>query len=170
MALLVWIQLILSLFLGRHNVIKPGYRVSDLGEACPNVTRIISKGACRATVVSPEFFIHDPMGPGHDLPAGCIGDAVAPPHNPVVYWNPEGVAISNDPKLREICKDHSRTFECFCTRKHITIVCSTSKPILFHGVVIKRFIIYIYLQSCRNGYCYPESKHPLLWPPRQYRD
>ena len=127
MALLVCFQLIISSFLGRHNVIKPGYRVSDLGGACPNDTRLISKGACRATVVSPEFFINDPMGPGHDLPAGCIGDAVAPPHNPVVYWNPEGVAISNDPKLREICKDHSRTFECFCTRKHITIVCSTSK-------------------------------------------
>ena len=114
-------QLIISSFSGRHNVINPGYKVSDLGEACPNDTRIISKAACRATVVSPEFFINDPMGSGHDLPAGCIGDAVAPPHNPVVYWNPGGVAISNDPKLREICKDHSRggsSFTCYCTGKH----------------------------------------------------
>ena len=45
-------------------------------------------------------------GDGHDLPYGCILETL--PHDtahllPRIYWNPEGVAVSNDERIRQVC-------------------------------------------------------------------
>ena len=45
-------------------------------------------------------------GDGHDLPYGCILETL--PHDtahllPRIYWNPKGVAVSNDERIRQVC-------------------------------------------------------------------
>ena len=45
-------------------------------------------------------FVHA-LGNGTDLPFGCISDKVSNKH--YIYWNPEGMAISQDPNIRTIC-------------------------------------------------------------------
>ena len=45
-------------------------------------------------------------GDGYDLPHGCILDTM--PHHSEnglqwIYWNPYGVALSNDTHIRQIC-------------------------------------------------------------------
>ena len=52
-------------------------------------------------------FVHA-SGDGADLPFGCISDMVSQKH--YVYWNPDGTAISSDPKLTQICKDSKGNF------------------------------------------------------------
>ena len=46
-------------------------------------------------------------GDGYDLPYGCIWDATRP-EKYFSYWNPNGVVISRDPKIRQICFDSGR--------------------------------------------------------------
>ena len=46
------------------------------------------------------------IGDGHDLPFGCISETLH--HDTAhllrrIYWNPEGVAVSNDDRIRQIC-------------------------------------------------------------------
>ena len=43
-------------------------------------------------------------GTGYDLPQGCIMDS-STPNVSFVYWNPKGVAISNDSNVQPICRD-----------------------------------------------------------------
>ena len=38
-------------------------------------------------------------GNGHDLPVGCLLN-----DENLIYWNPKGVAISADEKIRQICQ------------------------------------------------------------------
>ena len=49
-------------------------------------------------------------GTGHDLPYGCImqiakGRYGQELYSHYLYWNPEGVALSNDPDIRTVCFD-----------------------------------------------------------------
>ena len=62
---------------------------------------------------------------GHDLPKGCILEMATgvslppicnwepcPPQIPrFVYWNPKGVAISNDPSFKTICYHPNKTID-----------------------------------------------------------
>ena len=43
-------------------------------------------------------------GNGNDLPYGCISDKVTPGFH-YMYWNPNGVAKSADPNIRQICHE-----------------------------------------------------------------
>ena len=47
-------------------------------------------------------FYVNATGDGHDLPPNCIYDR-AIRTTPVIYWNPNGRAISNDIYVRQIC-------------------------------------------------------------------
>ena len=107
----------------RQRLVQPPYKFAALGTTCKNnkgYSGISSKSECQAAVkTQPEgsnLFIDDMSGKGHDLPKGCIADALSLNKisiwdpiimigNPkkAVYWNPEGVATSNDGKIREIC-------------------------------------------------------------------
>ena len=102
---------------------RPPYKFAVLGATCENTkgySGISSKSECQAAVKTQpggsNRFIDDMSGKGHDLPKGCIADALSLNKisiwdpiimigNPkkAVYWNPEGVATSNDAKIREIC-------------------------------------------------------------------
>jgi hypothetical protein len=43
-------------------------------------------------------------GTGHDLPYGCIAHNTTSQHT-VLYWNPGGVTVSQDPNVRQVCKE-----------------------------------------------------------------
>ena len=84
---------------------KGGYKLSEVGATCAKnkgYSGIVSKSDCKSSVKSPDVFIDNPMGKGHDLPSGCIVDALSL-NRKSVYWNPDGVATSNDPKIRQVC-------------------------------------------------------------------
>ena len=108
----------------QQRLVRPPHKFAVLGRTCESTkgySGISSKSECQAAVkTQPEdrsnFFIDDMSGKGHDLPKGCIADALSLNKisiwdpiimigNPkkAVYWNPEGVATSNDAKIREIC-------------------------------------------------------------------
>ena len=53
-------------------------------------------------------------GVGHDLPYGCILDTASSP-NTIMYWNENGVAMSADPDIRQVCKDNVDLYEGKCS-------------------------------------------------------
>ena len=107
----------------QQRLVRPPYKFAILGTTCENTkgySGISSKSECQAAVKTQpkgsNLFIDDMSGKGHDLPKGCIADALSLNKisiwdpiimigNPkkAVYWNPEGVATSHDAKIREIC-------------------------------------------------------------------
>ena len=107
----------------QQRLVRPPYKFAILGTTCENTkgySGISSKSECQAAVKTQpkgsNLFIDDMSGKGHDLPKGCIADALSLNKKSVwdpiimignpkkaVYWNPEGVATSNDAKIREIC-------------------------------------------------------------------
>ena len=107
----------------QQRLVRPPYKFAILGTTCANTkgySGISSKSECQAAVKTQpkgsNLFIDDMSGKGHDLPKGCIADALSLNKESVwdpiimignlkkaVYWNPEGVATSNDAKIREIC-------------------------------------------------------------------
>ena len=64
-------------------------------------------------------------GKGHDLPYGCILDSITSEQTSV-YWNPDGVAISADPNVRQICDDKLDLFKGKCALilgiQHLTLM------------------------------------------------
>ena len=50
-------------------------------------------------------------GSGYDLPLGCIYDAVTKTKTgkTFVYWNPNGLVLSTDPNIRQICESRPNT-------------------------------------------------------------
>ena len=52
-------------------------------------------------------------GTGYDLPRGCIYDAVTKEKTgkTFVYWNPNGLVLSTDPNIRQICESRPDTTE-----------------------------------------------------------
>ena len=49
-------------------------------------------------------------GEGIDLPSGCISDRSNPGIH-YVFWNPKGVAISSDTRVRSVCKESDFSYE-----------------------------------------------------------
>ena len=94
-----------------------GYVFPDLGESCvpgilPGVeTELECRKAAKSSNSDPGLakgtFIKT-RGPGTDLPMGCIWDNTIP-NNPYIYWNPDGVAISRNRKIRPICRAGSKS-------------------------------------------------------------
>ena len=67
-----------------------------------NETKVCQEAASLAKV---EFLTAENIhGDGGDLPYGCISDKVTPGFH-YIYWNPNGVAISGDPNIRQICQE-----------------------------------------------------------------
>ena len=60
-------------------------------------------------------------GNGYDFPKGCISEKKqiliqvenisVPKDIRYIYWNPLGVALSNDNSIREVCYDPKRRFD-----------------------------------------------------------
>ena len=60
-------------------------------------------------------------GNGYDLPRGCISEKKeifirvwnisVRRYTRYIYWNPLGVAVSNDKSIREVCYDPKRRFD-----------------------------------------------------------
>ena len=60
-------------------------------------------------------------GNGYDLPRGClsekkeilirVGNISVPKDIRYIYWNPHGVAVSNDKSIKEVCYDSKRRFD-----------------------------------------------------------
>jgi hypothetical protein len=51
-------------------------------------------------------FVEDLKGDGYDLPKGCVTDAVqlhTYTEVTYVYWNPKGVALSSDQRIKQVC-------------------------------------------------------------------
>ena len=46
-------------------------------------------------------------GDGHALPRGCISDK-SHSDTHLIFWNPDGVALSNDPNIRQVCNPSSK--------------------------------------------------------------
>ena len=79
------------------------YRLSPVGEFC--TVKVKTEDACHeAGIELLNATYVEAAGDGHDLPCGCIWDAVTPDKY-FTYWNPKGVTISRDPKIRQICYD-----------------------------------------------------------------
>ena len=69
----------------------------------------------QCTIAGWEATTHDkPLdnisGDGIHLPFGCISDRTTSGIHSI-FWNPNGIAISADPKLRQICVEQDRPFE-----------------------------------------------------------
>ena len=55
------------------------------------------------------------VGDGTDLPFGCISDrSTFGIHS--IFWNPKGIAITADSKIRQICLAQKPSFEGILTR------------------------------------------------------
>ena len=83
--------------------------MSRVGKVCENPIHKESICISSANQVD-KFKFMKVNGTGVDLPYGCILDKT----NPVtsyVYWNPNGVAISADPQIREICLENEDPLE-----------------------------------------------------------
>ena len=57
-------------------------------------------------------------GNGYDLPSGCVvelfrmfGGPFLVERPKLMYWNPNGIAISNDPKFRTVCYNPHKAME-----------------------------------------------------------
>ena len=83
------------------------FKLSKAGESCtyPIFDGHVCKMVADAKIFKGSSYVNM-SGNGHDLPYGCILDNL-PRHNandlPWLYWNPEGVAISRDENIRQIC-------------------------------------------------------------------
>ena len=83
------------------------FKLSNVGGKCREP--IYDDTACKimadAEVFEGSSYVNL-TGEGHDLPYGCILETL--PHDtvhlsPRIYWNPEGVAVSNDERIRQVC-------------------------------------------------------------------
>ena len=77
------------------------YVLAAQGKLCYNAVK--SEENCKkATEDFNDATYKVAQGQGYDLPYGCISDkSTIGKHN--VYWNPNGVALSNDSNIRPIC-------------------------------------------------------------------
>ena len=73
------------------------YHLSNLGEKCkyPVLSDIECKYASQ--IIGATYVMSE--GNGHDLPFGCLLN-----DENLMYWNPRGIAISADKKIRQICQ------------------------------------------------------------------
>ena len=77
------------------------YYLSDLGKKCSDhlSNPVISDVECKyaSEIIGATYVVSE--GNGYDLPFGCLLS-----DENLIYWNPNGVAISADKKLRQICQ------------------------------------------------------------------
>ena len=96
----------IHVFLGKR---EEQFVLSRVGKVCEN--SIDKKEICITSAnqfSKIEFMVGN--GTGVDLPKGCILDKTNEEHH-YVFWNPNGVAISEDPKIREICFENEDPLE-----------------------------------------------------------
>ena len=82
------------------------FALSNAGESCE--IPVSDETLCEkiGNVKGLSFTYVNLTGEGVDLPYGCISDTL--PSNPPygthsLYWNPLGIAVSNDTHIRQIC-------------------------------------------------------------------
>ena len=87
------------------------YSLSPVGISCRNPVN----NSLSCTSAGNEANLYDQpsgdhSGNGTDLPFGCISArTTSGAHS--IFWNPNGMAISDDPKVRQICVDQDKPFE-----------------------------------------------------------
>ena len=81
------------------------FKLSHIGLSCRNPVNETKKCQEAASLAKIEFLTADEIeGNLADLPYGCIFDKVTQGFH-YTYWNPNGVAISADPNIRQICQE-----------------------------------------------------------------
>ena len=82
------------------------FALSNAGESCE--VPVSDETLCEkiGNIKGLSFTYVNLTGEGVDLPYGCISDTL--PSNPPygahrLYWNPLGIAVSNDTHIRQIC-------------------------------------------------------------------
>ena len=91
------------------------FSLSEIGNVCKLPVNSIRE--CKKAVnFLPKAVYVRATGMGHDLPYGCIA------HNTisqqiVIYWNPNGVTVSNDTNVRQVCNDKIDLYEGTYTLK-----------------------------------------------------
>ena len=96
------------------------YSISGEEKSCKS--RIANESHCKmaANHMGIARFVQT-YGNGYDLPRGCIsekkeifirvGNISVSEDIHYIYWNPLGVAVSNDKSIREVCYDPKRRFD-----------------------------------------------------------
>ena len=121
----------ISSYLGKASDSIHSYSLSAVGKPCNNPIR--SESQCKKAADILKLNTHaggskietkfiQLSGSGYDLPNGCIAELICPifemgnvwPCPPVprlVYWNPNGVGISNDIGVRTVCFSPEKSFD-----------------------------------------------------------
>ena len=88
--------------------------MSGVGKVCEN--HVENESTCQesASLLKDRQYVKA-KGVGADLPFGCISDKTDV-DNHLVYWNPNGVAVSNDPLVRQICLQKEDPLKGMLTR------------------------------------------------------
>ena len=74
------------------------YSLSPLGKMCTYPIKSESRCRIAAEILNYAKGYVPAPGDGHDLPYGCVLAGTG--H---IFWNPEGVALSNDISTRTVC-------------------------------------------------------------------
>ena len=85
-------------------------------------------GCKKAANILPTIQYVEANGTGHDLPYGCIVDKLSLKQN-VVYWNPNGVAVSSDRNIRQVCKSKAGINEGKLTIKYFLLARPSNKTL-----------------------------------------
>ena len=85
------------------------FSLSKAGQECKNPVN--SSTGCKLVASAvPNVQYVAANGAGHDLPYGCILDKITSKKS-ILYWNPNGVARSSDPNIRQVCKQKEHIYE-----------------------------------------------------------
>ena len=91
------------------------FSLSKIGNVCKHPVSSIRE--CKKAVIFLSKAVYvDGTGMGHDLPYGCIAHNTIS-HQIVIYWNPNGVTVSNDTNVRQVCNDKIDLYEGTYTLK-----------------------------------------------------
>ena len=74
-----------------------------MGKLCKNPVMNSTDCSRAANVLTGSTSVNG-NGMGYDLPYGCISYKISPKKD-LIFWNPLGVAISEDPKIRQVCSN-----------------------------------------------------------------
>ena len=79
------------------------FSLSKLGTLCKDPLSSIRECKKAAKVFPTAVYVRS-TGTGHDLPYGCIAQHTRSQQT-VLYWNPSGIIVSEDPNVRQVCND-----------------------------------------------------------------
>jgi hypothetical protein len=85
------------------------FSLSKLGKLCKHPVSSTRECKKEAKVLPNAVYVRA-TGTGHDLPYGCIAHNTRSQQT-VLYWNPGGVTVSQDPNVRQVCKDKVDLYE-----------------------------------------------------------